>query len=234
MTVLSYRYNGFTNKQTTQKNKMLSRKKQLYKHKIERALKRYNAVLIYQHSGLTTERWKQLRELLAQMPRSSSTLSCQNLDISSSTEAGGAVVMSIRDKIARISENLQLLPDDCSSDTDTRCHPSWGQQHKTGKQETTTFAGETVYQGPVLLIGCNSHRAMVSAHSLLVKQGKRVLLLGGSYYQAKLNHKDLSHLLTLNTSVYTSLLDVVESSSKSFTHYLVASQHNLVAVIKNI
>ena len=181
---------------------MLSRKKQLYKHKIERALKRYNAVLIYQHSGLTTEWWKQLR--------------------------------SIRDKIARISENLQLLPDDCSSDTDTRCHPSWGQQHKTGKQETTTFAGETVYQGPVLLIGCNSHRAMVSAHSLLVKQGKSVLLLGGSYYQAKLNHKDLSHLLTLNTSVYTSLLDVVESSSKSFTHYLVASQHNLVAVIKNI
>ncbi len=209
---------------------MLSRKKQLYKHKIERALKRYNAVLIYQHSGLTTERWKQLRELLAQMPRSPSTLSCQRLDISSSTEAGGAVVMSIRDKIARILEKLQLLPDGCSSDTDTRCQ----QQYQTGKQETTTFAGETVYQGPVLLIGCNSHRAMVSAHSLLVKQGKSVLLLGGSYYQAKLNHKDLSHLLTLNTSVYASLLDVVESSSKSLTHCLVASQHNLVAVIKNI
>lgn len=211
---------------------MLSKRKQLYRHKIEKVLRKYNAVLIYQHSGLTTIRWKELRETLAEMPKSASALSLPNEDVSVYQEGvcgrpeASVAVTFIRDKIAGISERLQI--------------PSDSNQSLIGHTLQKTRKGErkqTMYQGPILLIACNSHQDMVSAHSAITKQAERhkysVLLLGGSYYHATLNHKDVYRLISLNKSVYTSLLDAVESGPKTLTRHLVTGQHNLMALIRN-
>lgn len=204
---------------------MLSKRKQLYQHKIKRVLKKYSAVLIYQHSGLTTTRWKELRETLAQMPKSAPALPFLNEDVEvyqqelCSIPEASAVAISIRDKITGISEELRTLSDG------TLWEP-----HK-GKRK------ETIYQGPVLLVACNSHEDMVSAHSVITKQGDRhkysVLLLGGSYFDTTLNHKDVCRLISLDKSIYTSFLDVVESGARTLTCRLGGGQHSLIALLKS-
>ena len=92
----------------------------------------------------------------------------------------------------------------------------------------------TIYQGPMLLIGCNSHAHMVLAHNALVKQAERnrysLLLVGGSYYRTPLTHKDVQRLIKLDQSVYTSLLNVIEGASIGLVHQLMSSQHNLLSV----
>ena len=201
---------------------MLSKRKQLHQHKIKRVLRKYNAVLVYQHSGLTTIRWRELRETLAEIPKSAPTLSLPNEDVSvcqkgacNKSEASVTVAF-MRNKIAGISERF--------SDSTLR-GPYIGERK------------ETMYQGPILLIACNSHQDMVLAHSAITKQAERhkysLLLLGGSYYSTVLNHKDADRLINLNKSIYASLLDVVESGPKILTRYLVTGQHNLMALIKN-
>ena len=204
---------------------MLSKKKQLCHHKIDKVLKKYNAVLIYQHSGLTTTRWKELREILAQMPKSASTLPLSNEDTAAcqqrlySRPKASAVVIFIKDKIALMSQKLKIL-----SDNGLR------EAHE-GKRK------ETMYQGPILLVACNSHEDMVSAHTVITKQAEShrysVLLLGGSYYHTTLNHKDVCRLVNLDKSIYTSFLDVIESAPKTLTLRLVTGQHNLISLIEN-
>ncbi len=190
---------------------------------MEKVLKRYNAVLIYQHSGLTTIRWKELRETLAEMPKSAPALSLPNEDVIvyqkklCNRPEASVVVTFIRDKIACISEKLQVF-------SDSKSHKVEGK--------------ETMYQGPILLIACNSHQHMVAAHSVITKQAERhkysVLLLGGSYYRTTLNHKDIYRLINLNKSIYASFLDVVENGPKILTRHLVTGQHNLMALMRNI
>ncbi len=211
---------------------MLSKRKQLHRHKMKRVLREYNAVLVYQHSGLTTIRWRELRETLAEISKSAPALSLPNEDPSIHQKGGcnrpeaSVTVAFIRDKIAGISERLQILSD---SNQSLIGHTLRGPH--TGERK------ETMYQGPILLIACNSHQDMVSAHSAITKQAERhkysLLLLGGSYYHTMLNHKDVYRLISLNKSVYASLLDVVESGPKTLTRYLVTGQHNLMALIKN-
>ena len=197
---------------------MLSKRKQLYQHKIDKVLKRYNAVLIYQHSGLTTTKWKELREILAQISNSASTLPLFNEDTGACQQElcnrpeASAVVVFIRDKIALMSDSAL---------------------RETGRGKRK----ETMYQGPILLVACNSHEDMVSAHSAVTKQAEShkysVLLLGGSYYHTTLNHKDVRQLINLDKSIYTSFLNVVESAPKTLTLRLVTGQHNLVSLIEN-
>jgi hypothetical protein len=204
---------------------MLSKRKQLHQHKMDKVLKKYNTILVYQHSGLTTIRWKELREILAQMPKSASTLPLLNEDTGAcqqelcSRPEASAVVIFVRDKIAFISEKLQILSDNALWET-----------HKGDRKET-------MYQGPILLVACNSHEDMVSAHSVITKQAEKhkysVLLLGGSYYHTTLNHKDVCRLVNLDKSIYTSFLDVVESAPKTLTCRLVTGQHNLITLIRN-
>ena len=207
---------------------MLSKRKQLHRHKTNKVLKRYNAVLVYQHSGLTTIRWRELRETLAQMPKSASALSLPNENVGASQKRpcskseASTVVIFIRDKIACISEKLQLL--------------SHSNQSSIGNTLCRNKKKDTIYQGPVLLIACNSHEDMVSAHSVITKQAEKhkysMLLLGGSYYHTKLNHKDVCRLVNLNKSIYASFLDVIESAPKTLICRLVSGQHNLIALIK--
>jgi hypothetical protein len=204
---------------------MLSKRKQLYRHKIDTVLKRYNAVLIYQHSGLTTTKWKELREILAQISNSASTLPLSNADMGAhqqelcSRPEANAVVVFIRDKIAPVSERLQILSDSASRETGR------------GKRK------ETMYQGPILLVACNSHEDMVSAHSAVTKQAEShkysVLLLGGSYCHTTLNHRDVCRLISLDKSIYASLLNVVKSVPKTLTLRLLTVQHNLVSLVEN-
>ena len=203
---------------------MLSKRKQLHRHKMKRVLRKYNAVLVYQHSGLTTIRWRELRETLAEISKPAPAFFLPNEDVSvykkgaCNRPEASVTVAFMRDKIAGISERLQIPSDSMRG-------PHRGERK------------ETMYQGPILLIACNSHQDMVSAHSAITKQADRhkysLLLLGGSYYHTMLNHKDIYRLINLNKSIYASLLDVVESGPKTLTRYLVTGQHNLMALLKD-
>ena len=178
---------------------MSNRRKQLHQHKMKKVLTQHSSILLYQHSGLTTKRWKQLRELLVELGQ---------------TPTSASVAIFVKDRLARLA-----------SDTPP-C--------KTHKAEREVIEESNIYQGPMLLIGCNSHAHMVLAHNALVKQAERdrysLLLVGGSYCRTRLTHKDVQRLIKLDQSVYTSLLNVIEGSSIGFVHQLMSSQHSLLSV----
>ena len=182
---------------------MLNRRKQLYQHKIKKVLNQHSSILLYQHSGLTTKRWKQLRESLVELGQTPT---------SASVREQPAVAIFIKNRLARLASN----PSTC-------------------KVEKGVTQEGTIYQGPMLLIGCNSHAQMVLVHNALVKQAERnrysLLLVGGLYYRTRLNHKDVERLLKLDQSVYTSLLNVLEGVSVGLVHQLMSSQHNLLSVL---
>ena len=182
---------------------MSSRRKQLHQHKMKKVLNQHSSILLYQHSGLTTKRWKQLRESLVELGQTPTSASVKE----QSAVQGSAVAIFVKDRLA----------------------PSLCKAHKAEVQEGT------IYQGPMLLIGCNSHAHMVLAHNALVKQAEQsrysLLLIGGSYYRTQLTHKDVQRLIKLDQSVYTSLVNVIEGTSIGFVHQLMSSQHNLLSVI---
>ena len=69
----------------------------------------------------------------------------------------------------------------------------------------------TLFQGPTFLIGINSPEQSKQIFSIL-KQQKKLLFVGGLYQNKQINHLDLDHLLQLEKTVYTSLINTVQSS----------------------
>ena len=189
---------------------MSNRRKQLHQHKMKKVLNQHSSILLYQHSGLTTKRWKQLRESLLKLGQTPASVSVREQPV----VQGSAVAIFVKDRLARLA-----------SDTPP-C--------KTHKAEREVIEESNIYQGPMLLIGCNSHAHMVLAHNALVKQAERdrysLLLVGGSYCRTRLTHKDVQRLIKLDQSVYTSLLNVIEGTSIGFVHQLMSSQHSLLSV----
>ena len=190
---------------------MLNKRKQLYHYKIEKLLKEYNNILFYQHSGLDAKKWRKLREELLQITDSSVADQSGITTLKGSEPGNNATVIFIKDRIAH---RLETSPTSCDIEK------------------------STIYRGPLLLIGCISHRDMVLAHDTISKQAQgykyTVLLLGGLYYKTQLNPKDLSRLLRLDNSVYTSFLDVAENPLPNLTQQLTILQHNLLYLIRNI
>jgi hypothetical protein len=227
---------------------MLNKRKQLYHYRIERVLKEYNNILLYQHSGLNTKKWRKLREELLQIsiPNTNSSVADQSgvsststLNLSKGCEPrNNATVIFIKDRMAHLSHKFEMsfpssiLEDGCDSPLDQSKHN--GSEIQDIEESSTS----TMYRGPLLLIGCVSHRDMVLAHNTIAKQAQgykyTVLLLGGLYHRTELNPKDLSRLLNLDDSVYTSFLDVAESPLPNLTQQLTTLQHNLLCLIRHI
>ena len=200
-------YNVIKNKL---ENQMSNRRKQLHQHKMKKVLNQHSSILLYQHSGLTTKRWKQLRESLVELEQTPTSASIKEQP----AVQRSAVAIFIKDRLARLASDPSLC--------------------KTHKAEKQVAQKGTIYQGPMLLIGCNSHAHMVLAHNALVKQAEQnrysLLLVGGSYHRTRLTHKDVQRLIKLDQSVYTSLLNVIEGASIGFVHQLMSSQHSLLSV----
>ena len=201
---------------------MANRRKQLHQHKVEKVLKQHNSILLYQHSGLTTKRWKQLREALVELGQTPISASVKEQPAVQSS----AVAILIKDRVARLSS-------DTSPCKMVAAYNS--QLHKTKREEVQEA---TIYQGPMLLIGCNSHIHMVLAHNALVRQAERsrysLLLVGGLYQRTQLNHKDVQRLINLDQSVYTSLLNVIEGVSIGLMYQLTSSQHSLLSIFTTL
>lgn len=227
---------------------MLNKRKQLYHYKIERVLKEYSNILLYQHSGLNTKKWRKLREELLQIsiPNRGSSIADQSGISSTSTfdlskgcqPRNNATVIFIKDRMAHLSHKFEMsfpssaLEDGC----DSRLNQS---KHNASEiQDIGESSTSTMYRGPLLLIGCMNHRDMVLAHNTIEKQAQgykyTVLLLGGLYQRAELNPKDLSRLLSLDDSIYTSFLHVAENPLPNLTQQLTILQHNLLYLIRNI
>lgn len=227
---------------------MLNKRKQLYHYKIKEVLNEYNTILLYQHSGLNTKKWRKLREELSQIPipdRHSSVAdqsgisSPSTLNLSKGSEPrNSATAIFIKDRIAHLSHKLGISPP--SSTLESSCNSSLNQSkdNKSEIQDIEESSTTTIYRGPLLLIGCISHQDMVLAHNRIAKQAQgykcTVLLLGGLYHRTEVNPKDLSRLLRLDDSIYTSFLDVAENPLPNLTQQLTISQHNLLYLICNI
>ena len=227
---------------------MLNKRKQLYHYKIEKLLNKYNTILLYQHSGLNAKKWRKLREELSKIPipdtdssvaDQSGISSTFTLNLSKGSEPrNSATAIFIKDRIAHLSHKLGISPP--SSTLESSCHSSLDQSkhNKSEIQDIEESFTTTMYRGPLLLIGCMSHRDMVLAHNTIAKQAQgykyTVLLLGGLYHRTEVNPKDLSRLLRLDDSVYTSFLDVAENTPPNLTQQLTISQHNLLYLIRNI
>lgn len=227
---------------------MLNRKKQLYHYKIERVLKEYNNILLYQHSGLNTKKWRKLREELLQISIQSrgSSITDQygigstfTFNLSKGCEPrNNATVIFIKDRMAHLSHKFEMcFP---SSTLDDGCDSRLNQSKGNGGeiQDIRESSTSTMYRGPLLLIGCMNHRDMVLAHNTIAKQAQdykyTVLLLGGLYHRTELTPKDLSRLLSLDDSVYTSFLHVAENPLPNLTQQLTILQHNLLYLIRHI
>jgi hypothetical protein len=237
---------------------MLNKTKQLYHYKIEKVLNEYNVILLYQHSGLNTKKWRKLREELSKIPfitqRScvtdahssvadhSGITSVSNATVffSKDSELRGKAIAAIfvKGRIANLSHRLggntpySALRRRC----DSLLYQSRGNKDKTRCMEESSTT--TMYRGPLLLIGCMNHQNMVLAHNTIAKQAKdckyTVLSLGGVYHRNELNPKDLYQLLSLNDSVYASLLHVAEAPLHNLTQQLTISQHDLLHLIRHI
>ena len=189
---------------------MSNRRKKLHQHKMRKVLNQHSSILLYQHSGLTTKRWKQLRGSLVELVQTPTSAFVKEQP----AVQGSAVAIFVKDRLARLASD----PSSC----------------KMYKAEREVVQEGTIYQGPMLLIGCNSHAHMVLVHNALVKQAERyrysLLLVGGSYYRTPLTHRDVERLIRLDQSVYMSLLNVIEGGSIGFIHQLMSSQHSLLSV----
>ena len=227
---------------------MLNKRKQLYHYKIKRVLKKYNNILLYQHSGLNTKKWRKLREELLQIsiPNTGSPVADQSgisststLNLSKGCEPrNNATVIFIKDRTAHLSHKFEMSSP--LSTLEDGCDSPLNQSKGNGSeiQDIEESSTSTIYRGPLLLIGCMSHRDMVLAHNTIAKQAQgykyAVLLLGGLYHRTELDPKDLSRLLSLDDSVYTSFLDVAENPLPNLTQQLTILQHNLLYLIRHI
>lgn len=240
---------------------MVNKRKQLHQHKMEKVLRQHNSVLLYQHSGLATKKWKDLREALAQLTQTTIPVPA-TYSMHLQREGRKAVAVFVKDRIAGLSQRLPISSTTFSCNNmieqtakskgvtiiDKNCIPSLRQQSKSKNSKNSKKSKNsvalshdirgTIYQGPILLIGCNSHTDMVLAHKTLARQAERhrynVLLLGGLHHGTQLNHKDIERLLSLDRSIYTSLLHILESAPKALTQQLASPQRHLLALMKDV
>ena len=176
---------------------MLKKRKQLHQYQVQRVLKEYETVLLYQHSGLTPERWREFKVALRQL----ALTSVSPLDLSLVDDRQVTSIF-VKDSIAS-----QVCPhQSCSSGDD-----AIGRQPKRDNARGTG----TIYQGPILLVACGNHNHMVLAHNTLMKQADLhrygIVLVGGMYHRTELSHKDTHRLLNLDQSAYPSLLNGINT-----------------------
>ncbi len=88
-------------------------------------------------------------------------------------------------------------------------HPKREQAISSGKGNGRVAAFDLL-QGPTLLVGCNSLNDFKSVFSVLSKSG-HFLLVGGIYNNRSINHSQLKRLLSLDTSLYTLLLQTLQT-----------------------
>jgi hypothetical protein len=206
---------------------MYKYRKELISSKVDGLLKGRGLALFFHYSNVNAKDWQRIRAELAlagEIPllvvknRVAKRRILSSPSPSIQQPLTGLDLVRKRDQ----SSHLSLKPTSSATPEEEtqfdsekgRVSQSKGEQIDSRSMKNEKVADKVadfdLLQGPTLLVGCNSLKDFKLVFSILSKSG-HFLLVGGIYNRKSINHSQLQRLFSLDLSLYTLLLQTLQT-----------------------